>query len=111
MPHDFFQYLIEVCRVFVAAKFAGGFDEALRLDLRAVEELLGNRTGALVVKAPPRAIGQHAPTEFAGREVFHAPQVNEASGLMARFLRRAGRSDGLTGAAIVWIRRSNRRPS
>jgi hypothetical protein len=44
MPHDFFQYLIEVCRVFVAAKFAGGFDEALRLDLRAVEELLGNRT-------------------------------------------------------------------
>jgi hypothetical protein len=31
--------------------------------------------------------------------------------LMARFLRRAGRSDGLTGAAIVWIRRSNRRPS
>jgi len=80
MPHDFFHYLIEVCRVFVAAKFAGGFDEALRLDLRAVEELLGNRTGALVVKPPPRAIGQHAPTEFAGREVFHAPQVTKHLG-------------------------------
>lgn len=27
MPRDFFQYLIEVRRVFVATEFAGGFDE------------------------------------------------------------------------------------
>jgi hypothetical protein len=29
MPREFFQYLIEVGRIFVAAEFAGGFDECL----------------------------------------------------------------------------------
>ena len=29
MPRDFFQYLIKVCRIFVAADLAGGFDKAL----------------------------------------------------------------------------------
>jgi hypothetical protein len=29
MPRDFFQYLIEVCRVFITAEFAGGFNEGL----------------------------------------------------------------------------------
>jgi len=31
MPRDFFQYLIEVCRVIIATVLAGGFDEGLRL--------------------------------------------------------------------------------
>ena len=31
MPRDFFQYLIKVCRIFVAADLAGGFDKALTL--------------------------------------------------------------------------------
>jgi hypothetical protein len=29
MPRDFFQYLIEMRGVFVAAEFAGGFDKRL----------------------------------------------------------------------------------
>jgi hypothetical protein len=28
MPRDFFQYLVEVCRVIIAFEFTGGFDEA-----------------------------------------------------------------------------------
>ncbi|HEY4846608.1 MAG TPA: hypothetical protein VIH87_02140 [Methylocella sp.] len=31
MPRDFFQYLIEMCRVFVAAELAGGVSKTLRL--------------------------------------------------------------------------------
>ncbi len=31
MPRDYFQYLIEVCQVFVAANGAGGFNERFRL--------------------------------------------------------------------------------
>jgi hypothetical protein len=31
MPRDFFQYLVEVCRVFVAAELAGGVNKTLRL--------------------------------------------------------------------------------
>ena len=31
MPRDFFQYLIEVGRVFIAAEFAGGFEKGLEL--------------------------------------------------------------------------------
>ena len=40
-----------------------------------LEKLLGDRTCALVVQPPPRAIGQYAPTKFAGGEVFHAAQI------------------------------------
>ena len=29
MPRDFFQYLVEVCLVFIAAEGAGGFDKGL----------------------------------------------------------------------------------
>jgi hypothetical protein len=31
VPRDFFQYLIEVGRVFIAAEFAGGFEKGLEL--------------------------------------------------------------------------------
>jgi hypothetical protein len=31
MPRDFFQYLVKVCRVFVAAELASSFDKSLRL--------------------------------------------------------------------------------
>jgi hypothetical protein len=51
------------------AVMAGDREHGGKVEL---EELLGNRTGALVVKTTPRAVGQYAPTQFAGREVFHA---------------------------------------
>ncbi len=31
MPRDFFQYLVEVRRVFVTAELVGGFEETIRL--------------------------------------------------------------------------------
>ena len=35
----------------------------------------GNRTRALIVESPPRAIGQNAPAELAGGEIVHAAQI------------------------------------
>jgi hypothetical protein len=56
------------------AVMAGDREHSGKVEL---EELLGNRTCTLVVKTPPHAIGQHAPTKFARREVVHATQITQ----------------------------------
>ena len=44
MPRDFFQYLVKVCRVFVAADLAGGINKAIKLRFTGEDFGIGGRS-------------------------------------------------------------------
>ena len=75
-----------------AVVVTGEIEGGCEVDL---EELLGDRAGALVVEPPARAVREDPPAQGSGREVVHAPQVAEHLGRGSHSLRCAA-----AGAAV-----------
>ena len=82
-----------------AVVVAGKIEERREIDL---EELLGDRSRALVVEPPPRAVGENAPAERCPWLHRRSAAGSAASGSTAPSPRHAARSGGRAGAASAW---------